>query len=222
MSQAKTGYLYKCKQCPFTSPKYLVKRHFMEKHIPLKEVPYLCVPCGKKLGTKQQADRHAHSHEGEFRDIFSGTYKDWVADPPMSRVLEVAKENKAPKSSSCQEPEGDRTEELKRLMTPRSPAVCTPPMKKRALSVISNTEIDVAPGGAIDPPILDTMEELVKISRLTQVSLKEMAVTQTCLLAYVRRCTHALEALRPPPPPPTTTQYRPPRHNQNAKYGERC
>ena len=102
--------MYECGHvdCLYRAPRYMVKNHYLEQHMSLRDVPYLCVLCGGRFGMKVKADGHLKAHGQPFKDTFDGTYED-MAEPPMRRLSD--EEDRRARSK-------DRSEQLKGLLSP--------------------------------------------------------------------------------------------------------
>ena len=113
----KHGFNYACQAtggCRYIGLRYNVRQHYLNKHVPLNKVPYLCHLCTSRFYTKTKADTHlTKQHPGiHFREIFLGTYGE-VKEGPMEKVSEETVNRKRFKSATP-----DREEELRRLLTP--------------------------------------------------------------------------------------------------------
>lgn len=238
MSRKKTGCTYECMLCAYKAPRYLVRQHHLDKHQSLAEVPYICAPCGRRFGARERAEAHLPAHGMTFRETFTGTYVDGTQDPPMRRLDAMAVGRRS----------ADRTEELRRLLSPRqedgttyvrkraredsadlvpplqiqrrngelvaltpppSAPSCPPSVSEEPRGAVSTCTtpgqsedaVDLAPGGSIDPPLLDVLETLAGEMRGLSTVLAKLVSQQADALSYMRRTAHAVESLRPPQPP---------------------
>ncbi len=66
---AQRGLILECSRCSgFRSDRVELERHFLDKHTPLRKVPYFCQPCGNRYRRKTSLRSHlSRRHRGEDR-----------------------------------------------------------------------------------------------------------------------------------------------------------
>ena len=175
-TQQQHGHPYRCvavEGCEYTGFRYNVLQHFLNSHVPLGEVPYLCSECSGRLGTKQKADTHLRKCQPgrHFSEVFTGTYED-LKDGLIRRLTdnEAAEYRRAPRKRvnkpklAIPVTEAARNAQLRRLM---SPPVSSPPQKRPCLAEIKIEDRSGAPsaeeaGTSQDIPFESQQEDLSK------------------------------------------------------------
>jgi hypothetical protein len=118
------GRSYSCDECVYVGPKYRVRKHILDRHIDLSEIPYLCLFCGARFDSKSRASHHLPEHGENFRDTFKGTYEDRKQFPMTALSEEEAQQRQA-------ELETSREDKLARLLSPSLPRPDTPCKKRK-------------------------------------------------------------------------------------------